>query len=731
MSSETQQPVRLIDDVLGGGAAALVALPAAIAFGLLVYAGLGDEYATQGANYGMIGALALGIVAAVFGGRPGNISAPCAPAGAVLAALVGTLLAKGDYGPGQVVVLLGVVSLGAGLFQFLVGVLGGGKLIKFIPYPVIAGYLAAVGLLIVGSQLPKLVSLPAGTERWSGLSTPSLWNWKALLIGGVTMLVMLLAPKVTKKVPAPILSLTAGFLTYGALCIEFAELRVLGGNPLVIGRLGGGGGFSLSAFAERARGVGSLRLTDFMAAAVPALTLGVLLSIDTLKTAVLVDSLTRTRHDSDRELRAQGLGNGFAAILGGMPGGATTGPTLVNVSSGGRTRRSGIVAGVFSLLAFLALSDLISWVPVPALAGILIVIGCRMIDLHSFDLLKRPSTKLDFFVVAAVVTTALLVNLIVAAGVGLVLAIVLFLRAQIRSDVVRRWLSGSAVSSKKRRLPDQKDLLQREGDGIAVFELQGNLFFGTTDQLFSELEPHIAKGGVVILDLSRVDFLDFTASRMLRQIGSQIEENGGVLVMANLDEDLTPYLHHFGVIEPEGPSPVFPDAGEALGWAEDRILEREGMLDRPSAPALSLSESYLFKDLSPEHLAILGESVEEHLYAPGERIFSAGDPGDTLYLVRRGAVRIVLSLEGGGTKHLATFGRANFFGDMSFLSQRERSAHAEAETETEVFSLSREASIRLVSEHPEIGSAVFIRLGKALAGRLRNTNAEIRSLAEA
>ena len=519
-------------------------------------------------------------------------------------------------------------------------------------------------------------------------------------------------------------------MAYAGLALYFPELRTLSDNALVIGSLDGGG-FSISERLERFRGVGSLGLSDYLGALVPAATLAVLLSIDTLKTAVLVDALTRTRHDSDRELRAQGLGNALSALLGGMPGGATTGPTLVNVSAGGRTRLSGIVAGVMALVAFVAITDWIAWLPVPALAGILIVVGSRMIDLHSFDLLKRRSTILDFFVVATVVTAALSVNLIVAAAVGLVLAIVLFVREQIRGSVVRRWLPGSALSSKKRRLPEQEELLQKAGDQIAILQLQGSLFFGTTDQLFNELEPHIAEGRTVILDMARVGFLDFTPGRMLHQIAEQVEENGGALVFARLDEELTPYLLHFMVIAPRGPALVFTDADQALGWAEDRILDAEGLLERTSAPPLELGEIPLFKGLSPEHLAVLQESIEERSYSPGERIFSCGDTGDELYLVRRGSVRISLTLAGSGTKHLATFGRANFFGDMAFLSPGVRSAHAEAETEVAVYSLSRGALLSALEQHPEIGSSVFAHLAEALARRLRNTNAEVRSLAEA
>ena len=721
---------RLIDDLLGGTAATLVAFPSALAFGLLVYSGLGSELAQQGALYGMIGALTLGIVAASLGGRPGNVSAPCAPAAAVLAALVGDLLTGSGRTPEQALAILGLVGLGAAGVQLLVGVLGGGRLIKFIPYPVIAGYLAAVGLLIVLSQLPKLLALPPDTGLASGLLDPSAWRYEALLVGAVTVAGMLLAPKLVSWLPAPILGLALGIATYGVLCLIEPSLRTLEGNPFVIGSLGEHASISLSGVLERFRSLGSLSRSDLGAALIPTLTLAVLLSIDTLKTSVLVDSLTHSRHDSDKELRAQGIANLTASLLGGMPGAATTGPTLVNVSSGGRTRRSGIVAGVMALLAFVALSKLIAWVPLAALAGILIVIGARMLDRRILDLLKRRRTTLDFLVVAAVVVTGLSVGLTIAAGVGLVLAIVIFLRQQIQSDVVRRWLPGCAISSKNRRLPDQRAHLKQEGERIVLFQLQGSLFFGTTDQLFSQLEPHIAAGRLVILDLSRVGFLDFTAGRMLHQIEEQLREAGGQLILASLDAELSPYLKHFRVIGGDDGCPVFPDADDALGWAEDQLLDRAGLLAHVSAPPLDLGEVRLFKELTPEQLEAVNEYVGKESYEPGQRIFSCGDLGDTLYLVRRGSVQIVLPLEGEGTKHLATFGRGSVFGDMAFLSPGPRSAHAQAVAPTQVFSLSRTDALELTHAHPDIGNGVFANLGVALAERLRDTDQELRLLAE-
>jgi sulfate permease, SulP family len=236
----------------------------------------------------------------------------------------------------------------------------------------------------------------------------------------------------------------------------------------------------------------------------PALTLAVLLSIDTLKTCIVLDAITRTRHNSNRELVGQGLGNLASVFLGGVPGSGQMGATLVNVSSGGTTRRSGVMEGVLALIAFLLLAKFVAWVPIATLAGILIVVGVRMFDRNSLHLLRSRSTILDFMVIAAVVLVAETVSLIAASAVGVGLAIMLFLREQVGGNVVLRKTYGNQMFSKKVRLQDEMDILQKRGDCSVIFELQGSLFFGTTDQLLTALEPELKTRTYILLDMRRV-----------------------------------------------------------------------------------------------------------------------------------------------------------------------------------------------------------------------------------
>ena len=725
-------------DILGGLAAMLVALPSAIAFGVVVYSPLGSKYAADGAMAGIIGTIAIGLVASMTGATARLISAPCAPAAAVLGAMVGELVKSGESAvpPETIPFLITLVALMAGGLQVLFGILGGGKIIKYIPYPVVAGYLSSVGILIVIGQLPKLLGLGRAIPFWDGILSPHLWSTPAVAVGVVSIVVMLFSPRITKAIPATILAVSVGLITYFLLSFVHPELATLTGNSLVIGPIETGNGGILPSFVNRWVAMTSVRWQDIANIATPTLTLAVLLSIDTLKTCVVLDNLTRSRSNSNRTLIGQGLGNITAAFTGGMPGAGTLGPTLVNFTSGGVTARSGVIEGLFALAAFLILGKLVAWVPVAALAGIMIVVGFRMVDRNIFRLILQRSTRIDFAVVGAVVLTAVLLNLMAAAGVGLALSILLFLREQIRSTVIHRRALGNKVFSKKRRLPAEIAILEAKGDQTCVFELQGSLFFGTTDQLFSELEPYLVKAKYVILDMRRIQSVDFSATHKLEQIEVQLEEHGGCLIFSNIPsnlpsgQDLRSYFEQVGLTSHMEKVKTFAELDDALEWTEDQLLQQEYAVPTQNLKPLELGEIDVLKGLSPDALNTLRSCAVEKTFSTGQKIFSHGELGDELFLVRQGTVRIELPLGKGKSHHLASFSRGDFFGDMSFLDKRTRSADALAATDVSLFLVSRAGFDQAASQHEALGGMVFAHLAYVLAVRLRHTDAELRALEE-
>ncbi|HKB58731.1 MAG TPA: SulP family inorganic anion transporter [Gallionellaceae bacterium] len=720
-------------DFWGGLAAMLVALPSAIAFGVTIYSPLGADYAAQGALAGILGVIALGIVAAAMGGTNRLITAPCAPAAAVGSAFAIDYMHNGGK-PETALLLLMILGLVGGALQVLFGTARLGQLIKYMPYPVVSGYLSGVGLIIIISQLPIFLGTPKGTGLVHALTIPGLWKWQSIVVGAVTITVMLGATRVTKVVPAAILALLAGTLALQGLGMMDPALLRLEDNPFIVGPFNtSGGGNMLGLLTARFHAVGNIGWNEIQYLAGTALTLAVLLSIDTLKTCMVLDALTRSRHNSNRELIGQGLGNLASAVIGGMPGAGQMGATLVNMSSGGLTRLSGVIEGVLGLLAFILFGGLIARVPVAALAAILVVVGIRMIDRHSFQFLKQRSTILDFAVIVAVVAVALTVSLIAASGTGIVLAVFLFIREQVGGAVMRRKMACSETFSKRVRTQEEMEILLAHGEQGVVVELQGSLFFGTANQLYTALEPDIKTRNYIILDLRRVQSVDVTAAHMLDQIKDMLAERKGYLILSQLPknlpsgQDMQQYFDQIGLVRKESPVRMFGELDEALEWVEDRILEAEFCQVGEGRP-LELGDYELFQGRKPDTMAALEQIIQKRSCKGGEKIFSLGDRGDEIYFIRSGEVRIVLPISGTQRHHLGTFGRGALFGEMAFLDGKARSADAQAFTDTELYVLSRKDFNLMVEQHKKLGLVFMEGLASVLATRLRYTNGELRAL---
>jgi SulP family sulfate permease len=727
-----------INDFWGGLSATLVALPSAIAFGVVIYAPLGASHDAQGALAGILGAIALGLIVPLIGGCNRLITAPSAPAAAMLTAMVVQLSSQG-MSPELIVLAIMLVSIGCGVFQILSGAVGLGRLMKYMPYPVVSGFLTAVGLSILAGQLPRWLGVPKDMTLWQALTTPRAWSWTAITVGAVTMGVMLLAPKITKAVPAPVLALAAGVAVYFGFSTANHSLLTLAHNRLVIGPIEASTGAIIPAMAGRWRAIGSVSLDQLRSLLTASLSLAVLLSIDTLKTALALDTIMREHHNSDRTLVGQGAGNLAAALAGGVPGSGAMGPTMVNIAAGAQSNRSALIAGAITLAIFLAFCPVVAWLPIGALAGILIVVGIRTSDFHSLYLLRSTYTLLDFSVIATVVIVALGVGLIAATGAGVGLAILLFLREQIGDSVVYRRSLGNEIFSKQSRLPEQMRFLEQHGDRSVVFELQGSLFFGTTDQLYRTLEPEWKQRSWVILDMRRVRSVDLTAAHMLDQVGQILEQRGGELILSHLphkaptgptSRDLLVYVKRVIPKEPSRPLKLFAHLSDALEHVEAEILK-----DCPSVPGVSLETPLELRDFSvfqgrkEATVAALEQCMEKRAYTAGQKVFSRGQTSDELFLIRRGQVQIILPLEV-GNHHLATFGRGDFFGEMAFLDHAPRTAEAFAVGEVDLYVLSRRLFDKLAEEHKRLGMRLLEGVAMTLAHRLRRADRELRAFHE-
>ncbi len=714
----TNQPV-LAGDIWGGVAAMLVALPSAIAFGVAIVAPLGGSLGAQGAVAGILGATALGLVAPLVGDRTRLITSPCAPAAAVLSALAAGF-AQGGMPAEKALLLLGLIGLFAGLIQIALGLAGIGKLIKFIPFPVVSGYLSGVGLIIIGSQIPNFLGVPGAGSLMDALAHPSLWVWQSAVVGSVVVAAMLWMPLVTKVVPATILALVCGVACYGVLGWFDPEMLVVQHNPLLVGPLTDGGANLTDTLGIRLPSADVFSWPTLVQVAVPALTLAVLLSIDTLKTCLVIDALTNTNHDSNRELIGQGVGNMASSLAGGIPGAGTMGASLINISSGGTTRRSGFMTGVASLMALVFLAPLIAWVPVAALAGILMVTGFRMIDRHSLAFFFTPATRLDFLVIVSVILVAIFGNLIAASGVGVALAILLFIREQTRSSVVRKRTEGSAIFARRHSSSDPSNWSDSRANDSVVFELQGSLFFGTASQLHAALEPETASRKYVILSMRRVQSLDVTATHVLEQIKDQLEKNDGYLVFCDIPKDLPSglkmkrYLKDTGVVRPSNKAFAFRQLEDALKWVESRELPQHPELEPMATVSVDLSAMPQLAHANAHDMDALQALAQRRTVHAGKKVFKQSGGDDAIYLIRSGLVQVVVAAQRKSDFELAQVGPGDALCSNGFLQCESPVLEAIAVTDVDVYVIARAALDALAVEHGAVATALLAAGARSL-----------------
>ncbi|MCE7870953.1 STAS domain-containing protein [bacterium CPR1] len=704
-------------ELFGGLTAAVIALPLALAFGVATMAPLGPEYVSTGALAGLYGAIFTGIFAALLGGTPGQVTGPTGPMTVVLTGVIAHLMKSL---PGQPELVLGLaflcVVLG-GASQIVLGLLGFGRLIKYIPYPVIAGFMNGIAVIIFLGQMRPLLGLTPQAPL-------SDWQPATLLVGILTVIIIFLGPRLIRQIPASLLGLmlgTAAYYLVRALSSETPLGPVIGQIPSAFPQPR-----YVPVFLQMAGSSEALKLLPLIVE--NALTLGLLGAIDSLLTSVVADTVTRTRHDSRRELIGQGIGNLVAGCFGGLAGAGATVRTLINLNAGGRGRLSGVVHGLVLLLIVVAMGPVAGGIPQVVLAAILLVTAIGMIDRRSRVLVwkvagtaeQKRAIVLDLAVVLLVSAITVMVDLILAVAVGMLLAGALFIRKMGRS-VIRRHYRGDQVRSRRSRLPEEDLALEKLGNQILVLELTGPLFFGSADHLATTVQEIRQSSRLVILDLRQVSEIDSSGARVLQLIQETLQDCGCKLALASLREPMAGFLRDMDVLQLFTQDSLFPDADHALEWAENLLLA-EANIDSEH-PNLPLNEMELSTGLSDGEVAILEQSIAHVDVPAGELIVRQGDAGDSVYVLMRGHATIRQ-----GERRLFSYGPGASFGEMALLEARPRSADVLAETDCQLYRLDRQALQKLMDEHPRLAMRLLWNLSKELSFRLRSANADRQAL---
>ncbi len=703
-------------DLWGALAAAAVLLPQAMAFGVTLYAIAGRD-ASSGAYAGLVGTAVLCVLSGFAGATRGLISAPTGPVLVLLGGALGGLVAS-DLDTIGVALGLSVTIALTGVLQFLIGASGGGRLIKYIPFPVVSGFMTGSAILMITSQIEPLRGSGAG-QAWSG------WIWLPGATALVTIAAARVIPRFAVQIPGPIAGLIAGAAVFHLLALMH------GGTLPAAWMIGALPSIELSlpdvSFAI-------LEALPWRVIAPAAAALAILASLDTLLTAVVADVQTGTRHDSRRELMGQGAGQMVSGLLGGMAGAGTTAATVIAIKSGGG-RWVTLSTGVFFALLTAYAGDLTRALPIGALAGVIIAVAFDVADRDILTWLRRARIRQDAAIAILVTLITVLYDLMIAVAVGVLIAIVLFIRDQIRAPVVHRRSLATEMRSILSRPADERALLDAHGERIIVYELRGNLFFGTADRLLDELGQDLEQANWIIVDLRKVTRIDLTALKFFQQIANRLHAHGGQLLCCELhhgtgiDGSLSDAFRMAGGKQ-GAPVLTFNGRDEALEFAENALLEALATTPTQVDDVVALADNRACAYLNAAQIEALQGRLGSRDIAAGERLFGSGDSGTELYLVARGKVEIRVATTRHHYKRLALYGAGGFFGELALLKSGARAADAIAISNTRCWILERSTFETVKRDEPALAIALLAAICDTLVSNQRWSTAELSRLSE-
>ena len=594
-------------DFFGGITAGIVALPLALAFG--VSSGLGPDA-------GLYGAIFIGIFAAMFGGTPTQISGPTAPMTAVSLVVISSIIAAND-GDLSVALpaILGVFFL-SGLIQIALGAIQIGKYIRYIPYPVVSGFMTAIGVIILATQLlpvlgyypkedieyvntfkaeseqvllEKILMDEAGegylvledfTEtqlRAQKITNEDILNEAQLLAGDKAKSVygsLTALPRALNN--TNLLELSLALLTiiiiYGfkrittAVPSTLVALFIVSVGAVVLG-------LDYKPIPQIPEGFPTPRweiFTQFdLARMAPyfmtAISLALLGCIDSLLTSVVADNMTKTRHNPNKELVGQGIGNSVAAFFGGIPGAGATIRTVVNINAGGKTRLSGIIAGLLLLVILLSLGPIASQIPAAVLAGILVTVGIGVMDYKGLKAI-RTMQKSEVFVMLLVLVLSVFWDLVSAVGLGLILAALIFMKKI--GDVTASQASIETLDHPNNEFwADEKTHLKAMKGHVFVKHLNGPVFFGSTSELKQLTSQIPAEAKEVIIRMDKVPYIDQTGLYTLEDIILDLNQKDIKVSLVGLNQQPAVLLEKIEIIPILVPkSRIFKSFEECLNF---------------------------------------------------------------------------------------------------------------------------------------------------------------------
>lgn len=543
-------------DIFGGVTAAIVSLPLALAFG--VASGVGPIG-------GLYGAICVGFFAALFGGTPTLISEPTGPMTVVMTAIVASLTASN---PENGLAMAFTVVMLAGLFQIIFGVFKLGKYITLMPYSVISGFMSGIGVILVILQIAPFLgqASPKGGVLGTVMAIPDLLakaNPVEAILGGLTIGIIFLMPKKLKRlVPPQLIALIVGTVI-SLTVFQNVEIRRIGEIPVGLPPL------QLPTFSPG-------QITTMF---VDGVMLGMLGCIDTLLTAVVADSLTRTEHKSDKELIGQGIANIASGFCGGLPGAGATMGTVVNIQAGATSAVSGLTRALILLVVVLGAAKLTQPIPMAVLAGIALKVGLDILDWSFLKRSHKVSVK-GSLIMYGVLLLTVFVDLIVAVGVGVFIANILTIERL--SNLQSQEVKLITDTDDDVRLTDEQKLLLDKGNGrVLLFYLSGPMIFGLSKAIAREHNA-MKEADALVMDLSDVPLLGVTASLAIENAIRDAHDKGLQVYIVGASDKIQHRLQKLGLFDLITAEHILGDRTVALRQAVELVYSRQIITPEPA-----------------------------------------------------------------------------------------------------------------------------------------------------
>ena len=726
-------------DLSGAISAAIITLPMSIGYGIIAFAPLGLEFAPHAAIIGIYSAVFSGFFAALFGGTPIQITGPKAPLTLILAAVVASLAIHIPEGTAhRETLIVGFASLCvliAGVIQVLFGALHAGNLVKFVPFPVVSGFMNGIAFLLIFKQLKPLLGVDQKIPFMALLDPAISVQPFTMFVGLTTICVLFIAKRyiTIKVIPASLLGLLSGTALYYFFWFIHSDCHL---GPIV-------GNIKAELpqpyiFIDFFKYVSPKQLWDYLPNLfISGFVLALLASMESLLSSVVSDNLTETRHNSNKELLGQGIGNLACACFGALAGAGSIPRAMANYKAGGRTRLSGMICGVTVFIIIMTMGPLVGKIPMAAIAGIIIAVGISMFDSWTMNLFKkltapkgqRREALVNLFITLIVAVVTISVNLIVAVGIGVAIASALFM-SKMGKSIVKRKYYGSQFQSKKMRNVAHATFIEKEGRQIVVFELQGPIFFGSADNLANQIEEAMLSATYCILDMKRVNEIDSTGANIIIQTKKGLEKEGKYLLFSYLKNNpaLWGFMDTMDVADQIDDTHFYGNTDAALEWVEDRLIE-SAFKDKGQINEVPLDQMEIVQGFTENELNELKKKLHCHYYKGGDNIFREGDPGRDLFFLTRGSVTVKIQLpERNQLIRLFTFSAGVIFGEVALLDGNPRSADIWAEEDAEVYRLSVDDFNVIRKEQPEIAVKLIQNMARTLTRHLRRSSNVVRAL---